>query len=164
MSACDKKQEAAAEAKVKEVSAETKVKAEGAIEKMKAAGAQAAEKTKEVSGDVLTRGREMAGKAVKVTRELGEGSADYAKEKLGIPETDGLLTGLKGMFDEADEAIKAGKFKEKTEELKAKWNTLYARLEANAASLAPAQKARVKAFLSDVQQRWDALFGPKFSQ
>lgn len=157
LSACDKAEQASAEAKVKEVSAEAKVKTEGAIEKMKAASAEAAEKTKEASANVFEKSKILAGQAVEKTRKFTDATTDFAKEKLGIPETDGLLDGLNGLFLEATEAMKTGVLREKADELKAKWNTLYAKAQANAETLAPEAKARMKTFLAKLQTKWDAL-------
>ncbi|MES2707498.1 MAG: hypothetical protein V4726_12950 [Verrucomicrobiota bacterium] len=153
LSACDKAEQASAEAKVKEVSAEAKIKTEGAIEKMKAAGAEAAEKTKEASSNVFEKSKILAGQAMEKTRTLTDATADFAKEKLEIPEMDGL----NGVLSEAGAALKAGKLKEKADELKAKWNTLYAKAQANAETLAPEARTKVKTFLAKLQARWDAF-------
>ncbi|MDB6136275.1 MAG: hypothetical protein JWM59_4518 [Verrucomicrobiales bacterium] len=155
--ACDKAEQESAKAKAKEITAETKAQAEGAIEKVKAAGGEAAAKAKEAMPGVIDKTKELANRTAVKTREIADAATDFTKEKLGIPETDGLLEGLGELFNEASRSVKSGTINEKAGELKARWNVAYAKAQANAETLAPEAKAKTKAFLEKMQEKWDAL-------
>jgi hypothetical protein len=157
---CDKAEQESAEAKAKEVAAETKVQAESAMEKVKAAGEGAAAKAKEAMPGVIDKTRELANRTALKTREVADAATDFTKQKLGIPETDGLLDGLRGLFNEAVQSVKSGSINEKAGELKSKWDLAYAKAQANAETLAPEAKAKTKAFLEKMHEKWDALISP----
>lgn len=155
LSACDK---------AKEVSTDAPAKAGDAMENAREAGADAAEETRAAASGALEKTREMAGKVMAKTKELGAEAMDFAKDKLGIPEADGLLSGFSGLLAEAREAVSAGNIKEKADELKIKWDDLQARAESTMAKLAPEKQEKLKAVLATIKTKWDQLIGSAGTQ
>lgn len=152
LTACDKAKEAAAEAKAQ---------AAEAVENAKPAVNDAAEKAKDASTDLFSKTKELAGDALKKGKELGGEAVDFTKEKLGIPETDGLIQGLGGIIGEARDAVKNGKLQEKAGELKVKWDAAYAKAEAELSKLAPEKQEKLKAILQTIKAKWDELISSK---
>lgn len=152
LTACDK---------AKETAAEAKAQAAEAVEKAKPAVNDAAEKAKDASSDLFSKTKELAGDALKKGKELGGEAVDFTKEKLGIPETDGLIEGLGGILSEARDAVKNGKLQEKAGELKTKWDAAYAKAEAEISKLAPEKQEKLKAILQAIKTKWDELTSQK---
>ncbi len=159
LTSCDQAKDAAAEAtakakaaateataKAQAAAAEAKTKAEGAMPDLKAKATAAMEAAKEAGAGALDK-----------TKELADAAGDWTKQKLGIPEADGMLEGFHALFAEAKTAVSNGMTGEKATALKAKWDDLYAKSSESIKNLAPEQQEKVKSILAAIKAKWDEL-------
>ncbi len=155
--ACDQAKDAAAEAKAAAQTAAAK--AEAAAPDLKAKAASAMEAAKEAGADALDKAKAAGGEAFDKSRDMAASVMDWTKEKLGIPEADGLLDGFKGLFEEAKAAVSSGMTGEKATALKAKWDALYAKSSDTIKNLSPDQQGKLKSILAVIKTKWDELLG-----
>lgn len=162
LTSCDKAKDAATEAAAKAEAAaaeatvrtrEAAAKAEGAMPELKEKANAALDAVKEAGAGALEKGKEALDKG----KELAGAAMDWTKQKLGIPEADGLLDGFKALFEEAKTAVNSGMTSEKSTALKAKWDELYAKSSDTIKTLAPEQQEKLKAILTTIKAKWDEL-------
>lgn len=155
LTACDEAKDAAAEAK--KAAAEAAAKAEAAAPGLKAKASEALEKAEEAGASALEKAKAAGAGAFEKSKELLGDASDWTKQKLGIPEADGLLDGFKHLFEEARTAVSNGMTSEKAAALRAKWDAAYASATERMKTMAPEHQEKLKAALATVKAKWDEL-------
>ena len=148
LTACDQAKDAYADAsaKAKEAAIEAKAKAEAAAPGLKEKATAALDSAKDAGAGAFDK-----------TKEWANAAGDWTKQKLGIPEADGLLEGFQTLFVEAKTAVSNGMTGEKATALRAKWDAQYAKTSESIKNLAPEQQEKIKSVIAVIKTKWDEL-------